>query len=284
MPAVTLLLLGAGVALAPAPAVAQRRLDWLAATRWGRPERLPGGTRPGRVRQALAGGRVGGGGAGLLLSLAAGLAAWFTAGPAPGLLAGLAGVALARCARLLSAERDDERRRAELAAAVAALRSEYAAGATVADAFTAAAASAGRFEPAISRAAGLARQGNDVAGALAAEPELAWLAVACDLVGRSGAPLGRLLAGVQADLDADQRTWRAVRTALAGPRSSALLLSALPLIGLAMGAAMGAHPARVLLHTTAGLAALSAGVVLDLAGLAWTLALSSRALGMRPPS
>jgi tight adherence protein B len=45
---------------------------------------------------------------------------------------------------------------------------------------------------------------------------------------------------------------------------------------------MGAHPERVLLRTTAGLAALSAGVVLDLAGLAWTLALTRRALSMRP--
>lgn len=282
MPTVTLLLLGAGVALAPAPAVAQRRLGWLAATRWGRPAPLPGRTGPIGIRQAWAGRGVGGGGAALLLSLAAGLTAWFAAGPAPGLLAGLAGVALVRCVRLLSAERDDERCRAELAATVAALRSEYAAGTTVADAFTTAAASAGRFEPAISRAAGLARQGNDVAGALAAQPALAWLAVACDLVSRSGTSLDRLLAGVQADLDADQQTRRAVRTALAGPRSSALLLSALPLIGLAMGAAMGAHPARVLLHTTAGLVALSAGVVLDLAGLAWTLVLSSRALGTRP--
>ncbi|HEX8093161.1 type II secretion system F family protein, partial [Jatrophihabitans sp.] len=159
---------------------------------------------------------------------------------------------------------------------------EYAAGATVAAAFTAAAASAGRFGPAVTRAAALARDGNDVTAALATEQQLACLAVACELVSRSGAPLGRLLAGVQADLDADRRTRRAVRTALAGPRSSALLLAGLPLIGVAMGSAMGAHPERVLLRTTAGLAALSAGVVLDLAGLAWTLALTRRALSMRP--
>ena len=284
MPAVTLLLFGAAMALVPAPAVAQQRLGWLAATRWGRPDRPRGRGVPVRVRQALADSRFGGGAAGLVLGLAVGLIAGCAAGPAPGVLAGLVGVALTRCARLLSAVRDHERCRAELVATVAALRSEYAAGATVADAFTAAAASAGRFGPAVTRAAALARQGDDVAVALAAQPELAWLAVACDLVSRSGAPLGRLLAGVQADLDADQRTYRAVRTALAGPRSSALLLSMLPLVGLGMAGAMGAQPARVLLHTTAGLAALSAGVVLDLAGLAWTLALSGRALGMRPPS
>jgi tight adherence protein B len=276
---VTLILLGASAMLAPAPDVAQRRLGWLSGTRWGRPagDRRHDPRLPDLLRQSP-GSRLGAGGAGLLLGLVTAL----TAGPVPGLLAALTGTGVVRFARLLSAERDDERCRAELVATVAALRNEYAAGATVADAFTAAAASSGRFAPAVARAAELARGGNDVAVALHAEAELARLAVACDLVSRSGAPLGRLLAGVQADLDADQRTHRAVRTALAGPRSSALLLAGLPVIGLAMGVGMGAHPERVLLHTTAGLIALSAGMLLDLAGLAWTLALSRRAVNMRP--
>jgi len=272
----TLLLLATGVALAPAPAVAQRRLGWLAGARWGHTTRdraVRGGGAPAWGRRFL-GRRFGAGLAGLVLGVAAALAA----GPVPGLLAALVGGGLGRCIGSLRAERDGERCRAELAATVAALRNEYAAGATAAAAFTAAATSAGRFQHAVTRAAVLAREGDDVAVALAAEGELVRLAVACDLVRTSGAPLGRLLAGVQADLDADQRTHRAVRTALAGPRSSALLLAGLPLIGVAMGSALGAHPGRVLLHTAAGLSALSAGVVLDLAGLAWTLALSRRAL------
>jgi tight adherence protein B len=277
MPVLTLLLLGAGVALAPAPAVAQRRLGWLAATRWDRPDRPLGRRMPVWLVPGSHAGWLG-----LVLVPVLGLVAGLAAGPVPGVLAALTGWGLVRCTRLLSAERDDERRRTELAATVAALQDEYAAGATVAAAFTAAAANAGRFGPAVSRAAALARDGNDVAAALATEEQLAWLAVACDLVSRSGAPLGRLLAGVQADLAADRRTHRAVRTALAGPRSSALLLAGLPLVGVAMGAAMGAHPERVLLHTAAGLVALSAGVLLDLTGLAWALALSRRALGMRP--
>lgn len=268
----TLLLLAAGVALAPAPAVAQRRLGWLAGVRWGHtaPDRPLRGAGPAWARRVS---HFGAGGAGLALGSIAGLAA----GPVPGVLAALTGAGLIRCGKLLRAERDDERCRAELAATVAALQNEYAAGSTVAAAFTAAATSAGRFQPAITRAAALAHAGDDVAVALAAEGELIRLAVACDLMRTSGAPLGRLLGGVRADLDADQRTHRAVRTALAGPRSSALLLAGLPVVGVAMGSAMGAHPERVLLHTTAGLAALSVGVMLDLAGLAWTLALSRRA-------
>lgn len=110
--------------------------------------------------------------------------------------------------------------------------------------------------------------------ALAAEPALARLGVACALVNRTGASFTGLLAGIRADLAADRATRRAVAAAVAGPRASAMLLSVLPIVGLAMGTAMGAQPGRTLLHTPIGLAALSAGVLLDLAGLVWTLRLT----------
>ncbi len=244
MPGLTLALLAAGLLIAPAPVLAQRRLAWLAATRWDAPAAAGSPRRAG----------------------------WASARPA-----------LAWCARLISSQRDSERRRAELAAIVTVLQDEYAAGATVGAAFEAATAVSGRFRVAMAGATALARDGHEVTGALRGESHLASLAVACDLAGRSGAPLVRSLAGVQADLAADQRTCRAVRTALAGPRSSALLLSGLPLLGLAMAAAMGADPQRLLLHTGPGRLALVAGVVLDLAGLAWTVALSRRAQGGRAP-
>ncbi|HEY0166724.1 MAG TPA: type II secretion system F family protein [Jatrophihabitans sp.] len=274
MPALTLALLGAGLLAAPAPALAQRRLEWLIAGRGSNPAPRRARRLPQRARQALTDGWLGGAVAGSL----AGVTAAVTAGPVPGLLAAITCWVLLRCLRLLSAERDGERRRAELAAAVGALQDEYAAGATVAAAFSAAATASGRFAAVLARAATLADDGSEVAAALRTDATLASLAVACAAAASSGAPLSQPLAGVQADLAADQRTYRAVRTALAGPRSSALLLAGLPLIGVAMGAAMGAHPERVLLHTTAGLGALVAGVVLDLTGMAWTLALSRRAL------
>jgi tight adherence protein B len=242
VPGLTLALLGAGLLAAPAPMLAQRRLAWLAVTRWGAPAEPGSPWRAGRASARRA---------------------------------------LARCARVLGADRDGERRRAELVAIVAVLQSEYAAGATVGTAFAAASTVSGRFRAAVAGAAALAREGREVGPALRAESSLASLAVACELAGRSGAPLARSLAGVQADLAADQRTCRAVRTALAGPRSSALLLSGLPLLGLVMAAAMGAQPQRVLLHTGLGRLALVAGVSLDLAGLAWTVALSRRAQGGR---
>jgi tight adherence protein B len=100
------------------------------------------------------------------------------------------------------------------------------------------------------------------------------LAVATDVLQSSGAAIGAVLGGLRADLDAAIRARRAMAEAVAGPRSSAAMLSALPLAGLAMGSALGAAPLQVLLHSTAGLAALSAGVLLDLAGIGWTLRLT----------
>ncbi|HST49052.1 type II secretion system F family protein [Jatrophihabitans sp.] len=236
MPGLTLALLGFALLLAPAPALAVRRLAWLA----GRgnqpaPDAPPGPAASTRLLPA----------------------GWN---------------------RVLVAGRKGEHCRAELAAIVTVLRDEYAAGATIAAAFAAAAALPGRFRTALAHAAALAWDGREVAPALTAEPRLAALAVACDLAGRNGAPLAPSLAGVHAELVADQRTSRAVRTALAGPRSSALLLAGLPVLGMAMGSAMGARPQRVLLHTGAGRLALGVGLALELAGLAWTLALSRRAL------
>lgn len=284
MPGLTLALLGIGLAVLPGPVLAQRRLAWIASSaRWAGPA-VPGAS--GGYWQAAR--RLGGqlmapGWLGAAVAGAgAGAVASCVAGPLAGTLAAVSGCGLVGCARLLGSERDGERCRAELVAIVALLRDEYAAGAAFGAAFTAAAALPGRFSAPMGRAAELAGGGHDVTPALAAERRLASLAVACDLAGRSGAPLARSLAGAHADLAAEQRAYRAVRAALAGPRSSAVLLAALPVVGLAMGSGMGAHPERVLLRTTIGQLALVAGVLLDLAGLVWTLLLSRRAAGVGP--
>ena len=56
---------------------------------------------------------------------------------------------------------------------------------------------------------------------------------------------------------------------LAGPRASAAMLAALPLLGLALGAAMGADPIGALTGSLAGLALGAAGIVLDALGILW---------------
>jgi tight adherence protein B len=166
----------------------------------------------------------------------------------------------------------------ELATAIAAIADEYAAGASTTKAFTSAGQVAVHYRGPLLHAARLASGGGDVSPALAAEPSLSCLAVACAVAARAGTPLAAVLHTVRADLVADSEVRRAVQTALAGPRTSAMLLALLPVVGIAMGAGMGADPLRVLMHTTPGLIAATLGVLLDLGGVLWSFALARRAM------
>ena len=94
----------------------------------------------------------------------------------------------------------------------------------------------------------------------------AGLAAACDRLAES--------------LAADEALRREVAAALAAPRATARLLAGLPLVGLALGAGLGAHPLRFLLGSGLGRACLLAAAVLDVAGLAWTRRLAA---GAQPP-
>jgi tight adherence protein B len=91
---------------------------------------------------------------------------------------------------------------------------------------------------------------------------------------------GALVAVIEGLADAlrDEQTHRdEVALQLAGPRASARLLAALPLLGLAMAAALGARPLSFLLGTLPGWGCLVLGVGLDLLGLWWIRRLSSAA-------
>ncbi|HRA50267.1 hypothetical protein [Actinotalea sp.] len=75
--------------------------------------------------------------------------------------------------------------------------------------------------------------------------------------------------------DAEAAAGRAA--ALAGPRATARLLGWLPVLGIALGLAVGADPLPVLLDGGAGTALLVAGGVASLAGHRWTGLLLHRA-------
>jgi len=92
-----------------------------------------------------------------------------------------------------------------------------------------------------------------------------------------GAPIASVLDHVAEDLRAHRRRSQQIAAQLAGPRATAVLLSLLPVLGLVLGAAMGAHPIRVLLGTPPGQLALLAGVCLDAAGVVWTVRIVSAA-------
>jgi tight adherence protein B len=128
------------------------------------------------------------------------------------------------------------------------------------------------------------RHGADVAGELDRLAKLPGAGGLRLLAGcwRIGAERGAMFGGVVADLASalrDEEAHRAEVTAqLAGPRATARLLAMLPLLGLAMGAALGAHPLAFLFGSLPGLACLLIGVGLDALGLWWTRRLAAGAL------
>ncbi|MYQ42081.1 MULTISPECIES: type II secretion system F family protein [unclassified Streptomyces] len=120
-----------------------------------------------------------------------------------------------------------------------------------------------------------ARFGGDVAGALreaAAGPGLEGLAgmAACWRVAvNGGAGLAAGLARLERALRGERRRREELRAQLAGAWSTVALLALLPAVGLGLGAALGADPLGVLLHSPGGLVCLVAGGLLEAAGLFW---------------
>jgi tight adherence protein B len=98
---------------------------------------------------------------------------------------------------------------------------------------------------------------------------LAWLAVAYDVLERSGAPvtgvLERFAQAIRDETEYEER--RAV--ALAGPRATAAVLSALPLAAPVLAVLSGSDPIRVLVGSGAGRVCLVCGAALWLIGRWW---------------
>jgi tight adherence protein B len=208
--------------------------------------------------------------AGLLLAL------WGSS-PLP-LLAGVAAAPWAvRRRRRREEERGAEHRRETVIAFCAALAGEVRAGRQPEQALLAAGVS-GLGAPAAGLLAA-ARYGGDVPAALrraAGRPGaegLAAVAACWQVAVDGGASLATGLDRVAQSLRAERDQREELRSQLAGPRATALVLAALPLAGLLLGAAMGVQPLRVLLHTAPGLGCLAAGVALEWAGLSWASAI-----------
>lgn len=113
----------------------------------------------------------------------------------------------------------------------------------------------------------------------ASEASIARLGAAWACSAGSGASAADVLDQWVGDAQARQRAAAQIDSELAGPRASALLLAALPLLGLAMGMAMGADPLRTLLGGAAGLMVLGCGVLLEIVGVLWVRRIVSAALG-----
>ena len=126
------------------------------------------------------------------------------------------------------------------------------------------------------RATGAARLGGDVAQALrddAAESRQSILTqvAACWAVSEtSGAGLVAALEQVVAGARADEEVRHEIEAQIAAPRATARLLAVLPLVGIALGTALGASPLTWLTGSAIGLAVLAAGLLGIAGGLIWT--------------
>ncbi len=173
-----------------------------------------------------------------------------------------------------------------LAEALRSLGAGLRAGAHPASAAESAAADAPPPTDATMRAiAAAARLDGDMTRALATvstptlTTALTRVAAAWQLAQRHGLPLADVLDAVRRDLEQRARFSRQVLARMAGPKASALVLSLLPALGIAMGEAMGARPLHVLTTTGLGQLLLVTGVTFLCAGVAWSGRITTRVAG-----
>jgi tight adherence protein B len=167
---------------------------------------------------------------------------------------------------------------ADLAETLRALVSELRAGAHPATAAESVAVDAPEAGAKAMRAiAATARLGGDVRQAVR-DPLFADVTHAWALAEKHGLPLADVLEAVVRDLDQTTRFANQVTARMAGPRTSAAVLAALPAAGIALGEAMGASPTRVLATTTFGQTLLILGVTLACAGTTWSRRLTNQAV------
>ncbi|MFF8728897.1 type II secretion system F family protein [Streptomyces sp. NPDC015171] len=217
-------------------------------------------------------------------ALAAGLVVALLGASVIPVVAGAAGVPVLRRVRLAGqARRTRERRTDAVIALCGALAGEVRAGRQPGEALLRAARDSGGLGDAQAAVVAAARFGTDVPGALAAAARqpgaegLLGLAACWRVAVDQGAGLAAGLDRLEGALRAERDQRADLRAQLAGARATAVLLAALPALGLLLGAAMGADPLRVLLHSGAGLGCLTAGAAFEAAGMWWAARIVRRA-------
>jgi tight adherence protein B len=190
----------------------------------------------------------------------------------------LGGCAVPLARRLLRnrAERAAQEQRAGgVIALCGAAAGELRAGIQPGQALIAAAGSTGGLGDAEAAVLAAARFGGDVpealrqAGSTPGAEGLVGLAACWRVAVDGGAGLAAGLDRLESALRAERDQQEGLRAQLAGAWSTVTVLALLPVAGLGLGAAMGARPLHVLLHTSAGLMCLVAGGLLEGVGLWW---------------
>ncbi|CCH27652.1 type II secretion system F family protein [Actinosynnema sp. NPDC047251] len=203
-------------------------------------------------------------------------------GAAVGLPAGVGGSVagalvawtLWRARRGLRAERARLRASTAVAEGLAGFVAELRSGAHPAQAALGAAEDAEPPAAGVFRAiASTAARGGDVEAALTT-PDARPLARAWRLSGEHGVPLADVLEEVRRDLRRRIDFAHRFHARMAGPRSSAAVLAALPVFGVLLGELTGSGPVAVLTSTVAGQVLLVVGAVLICVGLGWSTRLT----------
>lgn len=138
-------------------------------------------------------------------------------------------------------------------------------------------------DPALRELAAVAAAGADPSRAapatVASDPAVRALVITLRLAERTGAAISPLLTGLGEALHDLHDAELARRSAFAGPRATAMILLALPLLGVGLGFLVGADPMGTLLGTVTGRGLLLAGIVLTALGWWWMGRLLHRASG-----
>ena len=218
------------------------------------------------------------------LTVLVAVSAFLAAGVLASLLGCLGLLVVHRAAGRRRRAADAHRERARALDALSLLAADLRAGRTPADALAAAAEIAcGESGGALRSAAAASRLGGDVASALVAERSavaatLRALGACWEVCSDAGSGLAAAVERLEEAMRAAEAQRRTVAAELAGPRATGQLLAALPLVGLALAAALGAQPLDLLLGTPFGIACLLIGLTLDGLGLVWTRRLADAAM------
>ncbi len=182
-----------------------------------------------------------------------------------------AGLFVLRQVRTSRRRAASSRARADTISALDLLAAELRAGILPGSAIEALADDAPFLRPAAVAAA----HGGDVVTALRAASDqpgaaaLAELASAWHVAERAGAPLAHVLDRVASAARDDAEVDREVQAEAAPARATGRLMAILPVLGLSLGAGMGADPVHVLTGTVAGASCLAGGVALACVGIVW---------------
>ncbi|WP_254047300.1 type II secretion system F family protein [Streptomyces aureus] len=205
----------------------------------------------------------------------AGVVAVLGESPLPLLAGAVAVPVLGGRLREAGRRREREARAERVVALCGAVVGELRAGWQPAQALSFAARETGALGDEEAAVLAAARFGGDVPEALrrAAGQDgadgLAGMAACWQVAVDGGAGLAAGLDRLEAALRDHREQRERLRAELAGAWATVAVLAVLPLAGVALGAALGADPLRVLLHTPAGLACLAVGGALEAAGLWW---------------